>query len=142
MNVTIITGNLTQDPEIRSTQNGGICANFTVASQRQFKDKNTGKREADFIRCVAYKQQAEFINNYCGKGHKVGIVGTIQTRSYDAQDGSKRFVTEVVVNNVESLQSKSQSENAAPQQSAAASFAAAAAMFPEAEITDDELPFR
>ncbi len=108
MNRVILIGNIAKDPEIRSTSSGIKQASFDLAVQRRFKDKTTGQREADFIRCVAWRQPAEFIEKYCGKGTKLAVEGALQTRSYEAQDGSKRYVTEVVVDNVESLQPRQQ----------------------------------
>lgn len=104
MNKVILTGNIAKEPEIRTTGSGIKQASFDLAVQRRFKDKTTGQREADFIRCVAWRQSAEYIERYCGRGTKLGIEGSIQTRSYEASDGSKRYVTEVIVDNVESLQ--------------------------------------
>lgn len=109
MNKFIGVGNITRDIEFRTTQSGsGICS-FTIACNRRFVDKNTGKREADFINCVAFKQTAEFINKYFEKGMKIAVVGSLQTRSYDAQDGSKRYVTEVLVEEAEFVTPKADS---------------------------------
>ena len=93
-------GNICRDPEYRTLQSGVTCCQFTVACQRRFKNANGGY-DADFINCVAWRQTADFVNRYFIKGNKIGLTGTIQTRSYDAQDGSKRYVTEVIVENVE-----------------------------------------
>ena len=101
MNQVIITGNLAADIETRTTQSGITCATFRVAVQRRYADKQTGKRETDFLPCVAWRQPAEFLAKYAHKGDRVAVVGTIQTRSYDAQDGSKRYVTEIVADSVE-----------------------------------------
>jgi single-strand DNA-binding protein len=100
MNQVQLVGNLTRDPEYRTLQSGVTCCQFTVACQRRFKNAN-GTYDADFIGCVAWRQTADFIHRYFIKGNKIGLTGTIQTRSYDAQDGSKRYVTEVLVENVE-----------------------------------------
>ena len=100
MNKAILVGNLTRDPESRTTPSGVSCVTFTVACQRRFVNQQ-GVREADFINCVAWRQTADFVSRYFTKGSRIGVEGTIQTRSYDAQDGSKRYVTEVVVDNVE-----------------------------------------
>ena len=101
MNHVIIIGNLATDIETRTTQSGITCANFRVAVQRRFADKETGKREADFLSVVAWRQSAEFLAKYAHKGDRVAVAGSIQTRSYDAQDGSKRYVTEIVADSVE-----------------------------------------
>lgn len=108
MNQCQLVGNICRDPEYRTLQSGVTCCQFTVACQRRFKNAN-GQYEADFINCVAWRQTADFINRYFIKGNKIGLTGTIQTRSYDAQDGSKRYVTEVVVENVEFVAPRSDS---------------------------------
>lgn len=95
-------GNLTKDPEARTTQNGISQSSFDVAVQRRFKCPD-GKREADFLKVVAWRQTADFCNSYLTKGRKVAVEGSIQTRSYTAQDGSKRFVTEIMADSVEAL---------------------------------------
>lgn len=114
MNKAILVGNLTKDPELTTTQSGINVTRFTVACQRKYANEN-GERDCDFINCVAWRTSAEFIHKYFKKGNKIGIVGTIQTRSYDAEDGTKRYVTEVVVEESEFVQSKrddgSQAEN-------------------------------
>ena len=105
MNKVILVGRLTRDPELRSTTSGFNTANFSVAVQRNFKNKD-GNYDADFINCVAFRNQADFISKYFKKGNMIGIEGRIQSRSYDANDGSKRYVTEVNVENVEFVGSK------------------------------------
>ncbi|MBQ8962179.1 MAG: single-stranded DNA-binding protein [Clostridia bacterium] len=100
MNKWIGIGNLVKDPESGMTQSGIAYCNFTVACQRKFANAQ-GVREADFFNCKAWRQTAEFVSKYFCKGQKIAIEGTIQNRSYDAQDGSKRWVTEVIVDSVE-----------------------------------------
>ena len=100
MNKIILIGRLTKDPEVRSTSTGITTANFTVAAQRPFKNKN-GEQEADFLPCVAFRNSADFISKYFKKGSMICVDGRVQTRNYDAQDGTKRYVTEVVVENAE-----------------------------------------
>ncbi len=95
MNKVILVGNLTRDPEYRTTPSGAAVCNFSIAVQRRFANQQ-GVREADFINCVAWRQQADFVHRFFTKGRKIGVVGSIQTRTYDAQDGSTRYVTEVV----------------------------------------------
>ena len=109
MNKWLGVGNIARDIEFRTTQSGIDVCSFTIACNRRYVDKISGKREADFISCVAYRQTAEFIHKYFEKGMKIGIVGALQTRSYDAQDGSKRWVTEVVGSSVEFIEKKEQS---------------------------------
>ena len=100
MNKAILIGNLTRDPEVRTTGSGVSVCTFTIAVNRRFANQQ-GVREADFINIVAWRQTAELCGRYLAKGRKVAVVGSIQTRSYDAQDGSKRYVTEVVADEVE-----------------------------------------
>ena len=106
MNQVQLVGNLTRDPEGGTTQSGIAYCRFTVACQRRFANQQ-GVREADFISCVAWRQTAEFIQRYFSKGSRIGLVGSIQTGSYTAQDGSKRYTTEVLVDNVEFVSSRS-----------------------------------
>lgn len=100
MNKVIISGRLTKDVECRSNESGLMISRFTVASNRNFKNKD-GNYDADFISCVAYRNTAEFVSKYFKKGDGIIVDGRIQTGSYDAQDGTKRYVTDVVVENVE-----------------------------------------
>lgn len=106
MNSVQLVGNLARDPEYGMTPGGVAYCRFTVACQRCFANQQ-GVREADFINCVAWRQNAEFIHKYFIKGNKIAVEGSIQTRSYDAQDGSKRYVTEVLVDNAEFVTPKS-----------------------------------
>ena len=99
MNKAILLGRLTKDPEIKYTQSGKAVASFTLAVDR--RKSASGEKQADFISCVAWEKTAETIVNYCGRGQQIAIEGRIQSRSYDAQDGSKRYVTEVVVQSME-----------------------------------------
>ena len=107
MNKAILVGNLTRDPEMRTTPNGVSVTSFTVAVQRRYKDAD-GNYPADFISCVAWRSTAEFIAKYFTKGSRIGIVGTIQTRSYEDQNGIRRYVTEVVVDEAEFVTGKAQ----------------------------------
>ena len=102
MNKAFIIGNLTKDPELRTTGSGISVCTFTVAVQRRFKDQN-GERGADYIPVVVWRGLAENCAKYLAKGRKVAVAGEIQTRSYDATDGSKRYVTEVIASDVEFL---------------------------------------
>lgn len=106
MNKVILIGRLTRDPELRTTGTGTSVASFTLAVNRPYTDQS-GERTADFINCVIWRKQAENIAKYCQKGSQVAVEGRIQTRSYDAQDGSKRYVTEVMCDNVTFLSSNS-----------------------------------
>jgi single-strand DNA-binding protein len=110
MNKAILIGRLTKDPEMRTTTSGINSTSFTVAVSRTYTNQS-GERETDFINCVAWRKQAENIAKYCQKGSQVAVEGRIQVRSYDAQDGTKRYVTEVVADNVTFLGGKGNSEN-------------------------------
>lgn len=109
MNKVTLVGRLTKNPELKKTENS-LIVNFTVAVNRNFKNKD-GKYDADFISCIAFKNTAEFINKYFVKGSQIALSGRIQTRNYNAQDGSKRYVTEVVVENVEFTGEKKKEES-------------------------------
>ena len=104
MNKVELVGRLTKDPEVKLTSNQTQFCNFTIAVDRRFKDAN-GQRQADFINCVAWRQTAVFIQKYFHKGNRIGLVGSIQTRSYDDQNGQKKFITEVVVDEAEFVES-------------------------------------
>ncbi len=106
MNKVVLIGRLTRDPELRYTSNTNtaVC-NFSIAVDRPL-NPNTGTREADFIPVVVWNKQAENVKNYLSKGSQVAVEGRIQTRSYDDQNGQKRYVTEVYASNVEFLGSK------------------------------------
>lgn len=86
INNVVLVGRLTKDPDIRNTQQGTVVASFTLAVNRNFKDQN-GNREADFINCVAWRKTAELLGDHVKKGQQIGVVGRIQTRSYDNQQG-------------------------------------------------------
>ena len=116
MNHWIGIGRLVRDPNVKYTQSGKACAKFTLAIDR--RKSSDGNQQADFIQCVAWEKTAEVISQYCTKGKKIAVEGRIQTRSYDAKDGAKRYVTEVVVNNMEFCDSKGSgtSSTAPPEQ--------------------------
>ncbi len=112
MNKVILVGNLTRDPELATTNNGVSYCRFSLAVPKRFS--NSGEREAEFINIVVWRGQAENCAKYLKKGSKAAIVGNIQTRSYDAQDGSKRYVTEVVAEEVEFIGSARGGDNQMP----------------------------
>ena len=105
MNKVILMGRLTKDPEIRYTQNNRAVCNFTLAVNRRFNAD-----EADFINCQAWEKTAEFITKYFGKGNLLAIVGRIQTRTWDDNEGKKRYITEVIVDEAYFTGSKSKTE--------------------------------
>ena len=110
INRAVLTGRLTKDPELRSTQSGLSVASFNLAVDRPFKDNN-GNYGADFISCVIWRKAAENFCNFTSKGSLVGIDGRIQTRNYDDNDGKKVYVTEIVVDNFALLESKKDRQN-------------------------------
>lgn len=110
MNKVILSGNLCGDPEYQTTASGISLCRFRIAVQRKFKNEK-GEYESDFISVVAWRGTADFVSKYLHKGNKVGVTGSLQTRTYDAQDGTKRYVTEVVADEVESYTPKSENEN-------------------------------
>ena len=110
MNKVLLVGRLTRDPELRTTPGGMAVTRFTLAVSQNFTNKN-GERGADFINCSAWGRQADNISKYCHKGSLVSAEGRIRTSSYDAQDGTKRYTTEVVCDTVNFLSSKSSGES-------------------------------
>lgn len=103
-NVTLV-GRLTKDPDLKYTGNGTAVATFTLAVNRNFTNQS-GEREADFINCVIWRKPAETLANYAKKGVLIGVTGRIQTSSYDNQQGQKVYVTEVIADNFQLLESK------------------------------------
>lgn len=136
MNKVVLVGRLSRDPELRATQSGANVVSFTVACDRRFARQGE-ERQADFISCVAWNKTAEFISTYFTKGMRIALEGSIQTRSWD-DNGTKRYATEVLVENVEFAQSKN--EGSIHQN-------AVAPMAPQADVDDfmpideENLPF-
>ena len=150
MNKVYLIGNLTRDPEMRSTSAGIPVCNFSIAVNRRFKNVQTGQQETDFFNIVAWRQLAELCGRYLAKGRKVAVFGSIQTRSYEAQDGSKRTAFDIVADEVEFLSSPNTGSasssdyhaavSPAPvQRQQAPSYAPADSGF--TQVDDDELPF-
>ncbi|MDT2757953.1 single-stranded DNA-binding protein [Enterococcus asini] len=109
INNVVLVGRLTKDPDLRYTGNGTAVATFTLAVNRNFTNQ-TGDREADFINCVIWRKSAETLANYAHKGTLLGVTGRIQTRNYENQQGQRVYVTEVVADNFQLLESRSASE--------------------------------
>jgi len=105
MNKVVLVGNLAKDPELTTTNNGVSLCKFTIAVPRRFAGSD-GEREADFLPVIVWRGQAENCYKYLKKGSKAGIVGSVQTRSYEGQDGTRRYITEVVAEEVEFLGSR------------------------------------
>ena len=110
MNKVFLIGRLTRDPELRYTGSNTPVATFSIAINRNFTNSQ-GEREADFINIVVWRKQAENVKNYLQQGSQVAIDGRIQTRNYEDKEGQKRYVTEVVADNVEFLGSKNSANN-------------------------------
>jgi len=130
MNKVVLIGRLVRDPEMRYTQSGKAFATFTLAVDRRFSKQNNNQPTADFIPCMAWDKLAEIIGNNLAKGRRVGVEGHLQTRTYDAKDGSKRSAFEVVVNELEFLDAKQQNQGQSQPQPAY-----------QPTLTDEEIPF-
>ena len=139
INNTVLVGRLTKDVELRYTPSNVAVATFTLAVNRTFKNEN-GEREADFINCVMWRQQAENLANWAKKGALIGVTGRIQTRSYDNQQGQRVYVTEVVTEQFQLLESKGQGNQTQQRQAQqqAPDFSRQGAPM---DISDDDLPF-
>ena len=107
MNKVVLIGRITKDPEVRYTQSGAAVSSFVLAVNRDYKD-NAGNTPTDFISCVAWEQQAEFIANYIKKGYLIAVSGSIQVRSFQNQQGQDRVITEVIIDRVKNLTPKEQ----------------------------------
>lgn len=110
INNIVLVGRLTKDPDLRYTSSGSAVATFTLAVNRNFTNAN-GNREADFINCVIWRKPAETMANYAKKGTLLGVTGRIQTRNYENQQGTRIYVTEVVCENFQLLESRASSDN-------------------------------
>lgn len=109
INNVVLVGRMTRDAELRYTPSNQAVATFTLAVNRNFKNQN-GEREADFINCVIWRQQAENLANWAKKGTLVGVTGRIQTRNYENQQGQRVYITEVVADNFQILESRATRE--------------------------------
>ena len=109
INNVVLVGRLTRDPELKFTNNGSAVATFNLAVNRNFTNQS-GEREADFVNCVIWRKPAETLANYAKKGTLLGVVGRIQTRNYENQQGQRVYVTEVVCDNFQLLESRNVSE--------------------------------
>jgi len=167
MNKVILIGRLVRDPELRTTTGGLANCNFSIAVDRGFANQQ-GERTTDFINCVAWRKQAENLTKFCKKGTQIAIEGRIQTRTYDAPDGNRRYITEVVADIITFLSPKSSGQESNYNSSSNISYAPNnysapstenssvsnndigvadldmdpyAAMGNEVSLTDDDLPF-
>lgn len=137
MNSVCLVGRLTKNPELRYTPSNQAVATFSLAVNRNFKGQN-GEREADFINCVIWRQQAENLANWAKKGALIGITGRIQTRSYDNQQGQRVYVTEVVADNFQLLEFNKQNTQGHSQGQSQPDFSRQAEPF---NIEESDLPF-
>lgn len=141
INRVILVGRLTKDPEYRQTPSGVSVATFTLAVNRSFTNSQ-GEREADFINVVVFRKQAENVNKYLSKGSLAGVDGRIQSRNYENNEGRRVFVTEVVADSVQFMDSKgSNQQNNQPQQQGEASTNNNPFSNNNADIDTDDLPF-
>ena len=111
MNKAILIGRLTRDPELRYTSSNRAVCQFTIAIDRPFTNQASGQREADFINVVAWDKTGENVGKYMSKGRLIAVEGRIQTRNYDNNEGRKVYVTEVIANNVQFLESRNATSN-------------------------------
>ncbi len=163
MNKVFLIGRLTRDPELRYTSSNIAVATFFLAVNRTFTN-SSGEREADFINIVVWRKQAENVKNYLSQGSQVAIDGRIQSRSYETEEGKRRYITEVVADNVEFISSKRDNNDNKPSQNNTKSVSSKEEVTPydfpdeqakttdvdnnpfadfgaNVEISDDELPF-
>lgn len=141
INNVILVGRITKDPELKYTPANQAVAQFTLAVNRTFKNAN-GERESDFINCVIWRKSAENLANWVKKGNLIGITGRIQTRNYENQQGQRVYVTEVIAENFQMLESRTQQGQQQSQQATQETkqpdpFSGGAPM----NISDDALPF-
>ena len=143
VNKVILLGNVGQDPEIKYMQNGDAVANLSLATSESWKDKNTGeqKEKTEWHRVVAFKRLAEIIGEYVKKGSKLYVEGRLQTRKWQGKDGQDKYTTEVLISEMQMLDSRPGSGGqSAPPRSAAPNQAGQSAP-PQADDFDDDIPF-
>lgn len=137
LNSTCLVGRLTKDPELRYTPSNQAVATFSLAVNSNFKSQN-GEREADFINCVIWRQQAENLANWAKKGALIGITGQIRTRNFENQQGQRVYVTEVVANDFQLLESRKDREGGQSQGYSQPDFSRQAEPM---DILESDLPF-
>lgn len=140
LNNVVLVGRMTRDAELRYTPNNQAVATFTLAVNRNFKSQN-GEREADFINCVIWRQQADNLANWAKKGALIGITGRIRTRNYENQQGQRRYVTEVVAENFQLLESQKERGNQTQANSQPDFGRNEQIQSNPMDITSDDLPF-
>lgn len=142
INNVVLVGRLTKDPDLRYTGNGTAVASFTLAVNRDFKSAD-GQQEADFINCVMWRKPAETLANTVKKGQQIAVVGRVQTRSYENQQGQKVFVTEVIADRFNYLEKREGNGNSQNQSNSQQNFDRSSDPFSGSsiDISDDDLPF-
>ena len=140
MNKVILVGRLARDPEVRYTQSGKAVASFSLAVSRRFSRSSDQQNTADFIPIVAWEKLAEICGNNLIKGSQVLVEGRLQVRNYDAQDGSKRYVTEVIAQDIEFMGAKP-TRSADDQGAGGFSAGSGANTFGSEVLPDEEIPF-
>lgn len=142
MNKIVLLGRLTRDPDVRYTTTGKVVCQFTFAVDRPFTNQD-GQREADFINIVVWGKIGELAGNSLSKGHRTLVEGRLQIRSYDAKDGSKRYVTEVIANSVYFIERKGYTPGTTNQEATADAIPGSANMeaFGSPVPFDEEIPF-
>ena len=147
-NKVILGGRLTADPELKQTPNGVPVVSFSIAVNRRFQSKENAQQQTDFFNVTAWRATAEFVSRYFRKGSSICVVGTIQNRTWTDQQGVKRYATDIIADEVNFVDSRSESAGAAqapytPDAYSAPSFSSDAAAAPKFEElkTDDDLPF-
>ena len=149
LNKVVLAGRMTADPELKQTPSGVSVLSFTIAVNRSYVSKNSdqGERQADFINVVAWRNTAEFISKYFRKGSAICVSGSIQTRSWQDQQGQRRYATEVVTDEAMFVESRSESTSQSSYTpdayTQAPSFSSNPGSAPNFEDhnTDDDLPF-
>ncbi len=140
MNKVILVGNLTRDPELSTTGSGVSYCRFSLAVQRRFANAE-GNRETDFFNITVWRALADNCHKYLRKGSKAGVIGSLQTRSYDDKDGNKKYVTDIIADEVEFLSSKSSSDDVPDFDRGEQESGAKPKKAELKPIVDDDLPF-
>ncbi|HEP1259652.1 single-stranded DNA-binding protein ssb [Streptococcus pyogenes] len=140
INNIVLVGRMTKDAELRYTASQVAVATFTLAVNRRFKEQN-GEREADFINCVIWRQSAENLANWAKKGALIGVTGRIQTRNYENQQGQRVYVTEVVAESFQMLESRNSQQQSGQDNSSQNDNSQPFGNSNPMDISDDDLPF-
>jgi single-strand DNA-binding protein len=139
LNKAILVGRLTKDPELRYTQSGTAVCSFSIANNRTYVTGGEKKEQVSYFNCVAWAKAGEIIAEYCKKGNRIGIEGRLQQRSWDDQEGKRRYTVEIVVDNFQFLSGQRESAS----ESAADPIAGQQGPLPDAgnPFSDEDVPF-